>query len=70
VFLVITDDELPPWVVVSGAWNGVRHLLSEARFFEFFVVNTSLRWIVFDTHDNRLVVGGDRAALPRGNLPA
>lgn len=57
--LVVTDDESPPWIAVSGAWPALSQMLHEARLFEFFVVPDRLDWIVFSTHDNRLVVSGD-----------
>jgi hypothetical protein len=62
--LVVTDDESPPWIAVSGAWRSLAEMLRETRQFEFFVVPDQLEWIVFSTHDNQLVVSGD----PRGSV--
>ncbi|MFN8149502.1 MAG: hypothetical protein U0R24_00040 [Solirubrobacterales bacterium] len=57
--LVVTDDEFPPWIAVSGAWPSLSRMLRETRLFEFFVVPDRLNWIVFSTHDSQLVVAGD-----------
>lgn len=57
--LVVTDDESPPWVAVLGTWRALSQMLRETRHFEFFVVNDRLDWIVFSTHDGKLIAAGD-----------
>jgi hypothetical protein len=56
--LIVTDDQPPPWIAVSGPWTSLLHLLQETRHFEFFVLDETLNWVVFDTHHNELVVAG------------
>jgi hypothetical protein len=58
LYLVITDDEAPPWIAVSGKWPTIRSLLEESRFFEFFIVDGARAWAMFDTHHNELVIVG------------
>jgi hypothetical protein len=58
LFLVATDDEPPPWIALSGPLSSLRQLLEQARYFEFFIVDSTMRWIVFDTHHNEVVVYG------------
>jgi hypothetical protein len=59
LYLVITDDESPPWMAVAGLWGDICHLLEENRYFESFVVNDACTWVVFDTHHNQLIALGD-----------
>lgn len=56
--LVATDDESPPWVAVNAQWSILRRIVEELPFFEFFIVDKGLTWIIFDTHLNTLVMGG------------
>lgn len=59
VRLVVTDDESPPWPVFEGPTEEILAVVSEHRFFEYFLVpgnGTNLDWIIFDTHLNQLVV--------------
>jgi hypothetical protein len=62
VRLVITDDEPPPWPVFQGPVDEVLAVIGEQRFCEFFLIpvtNAEPGWIIFDTHDNQLVVAGE-----------
>lgn len=63
VLLVVTDDEHAPWPVFEGALPEVVTMLREARAFEFWVATRDWRWIVFDTHNNELVVAGSLVTL-------
>ena len=56
--LVITDDELPPWPVLTGTVGDLIGVLRELPFCEFFLVDPKHEWIVFDTHESQLVVAG------------
>jgi hypothetical protein len=58
VYLVVTDDEHPPWLVVRGGLSEIIALLREQRVFEFFIVDESRSWVIFDTHHNCLIVAG------------
>ena len=74
-YLVITDDEPPPWLVLRGRSSELLAVLRDLRFCEYFIVSSEYDWIVFDTHDNTLVVAGDlvdkaRAAIVDGNRAA
>ena len=59
VFLIVTDDEPQPWLMFSGQFESIRTVLTELRFFEFFITNQDCSWLVFDTHHNALVVVGN-----------
>lgn len=58
VFLFVTDDEPKPWCVFEGDIKDILYILSEERFFEYFLVSINLDWVIFDTHHNSLVVTG------------
>lgn len=55
IFLVVTDDEFPPWPVFQVATSDVLEILDDNRFFEFMVADLELEHYIFDTHDNCLV---------------
>ncbi len=57
--LVVTDDEAPPWEGVRGSLDGLIGMLREHPYFEYFVVDDSVSWVVFDTHHDCLVIVGD-----------
>lgn len=63
VVLVVTDDEHTPWPAFEGSLREVVTMLREARVFEFWIVTRDWRWIVFDTHNNELVVSGSLVTL-------
>jgi len=56
--LFATDDSLPPWPCVCGTSTALIDMLREQRFFEYFIVDPELNWIVFDTHHNVLMAYG------------
>jgi hypothetical protein len=58
VVLVVSDDEHAPWPAFEGTLRAVATMLREVRTFEFWVAPRDLGWIVFDTHENALVVAG------------
>lgn len=58
VWLFVTDDELPPWYCISGTIDYLVEMLREHRFFEYFVADPDVSWVVFDTHHNELVTVG------------
>ena len=58
VCLVATDDEPPPWPVFEGPVDAIIELVSQQRFFEYFVTAPPYDWAVFDTHHNLLVAAG------------
>ncbi len=59
LFLVATDDEPPPWLVLQGPWESLRGIIGENRNFEFFVFDPVRSRLLFDTHHNRLVLLGN-----------
>lgn len=59
LFVVVTDDERPPWLGVRGKLQPLLMMLREHHFFEYFIVDESVSWILFDTHHNTLVLAGD-----------
>jgi hypothetical protein len=62
-YLFITDDEPAPWPCVSGHPHALVDMVREQRFFEYFVVDPEMKWIIFDTHHNSLVCYGNVLAL-------
>ena len=58
VLFVVTDDEHAPWPAFEGALRDVATMLREVRPFEFWIAPRDWSWIVFDTHENTLVVAG------------
>ena len=54
--LFVTDDEPPPWPCITGPIEPLIRLLKEERFFEYFIVDHNLDWILFDTHHNKLIL--------------
>ena len=63
-FLFVTDDDPPPWLCVSGPPHALLDLVAQLRFFEFFILDEDMTWIVFDTHHNTLVGHGEALAMP------
>jgi hypothetical protein len=64
VYLFVTDDDPPPWLCLSGPLQALVEMLNELRFFEYFIIDQSMRWIVFDTHHNALIAHGDGLVFP------
>lgn len=58
VRLAATDDEQPPWLIVEGRIDALIEMLRELRIFEYWVAPVDGEWMVFDTHDNALIVAG------------
>jgi hypothetical protein len=65
VRLVVTDDNPRPWPIFEGPVDEILRIIEDQWRFEFFLVPASdePRWIIFDTHHNQLILGGD---LPSG----
>jgi hypothetical protein len=63
LLLFVTDDESAPWPAFEGAPLDLARMLREERVFEFWVAPRDMGWIVFDTHENALVVGGSLVAV-------
>ncbi len=59
VTLVITDDDFPPWNAIRGDLDIICYCLEELPFFEYFLVDESRSWVLFDTHHNELLIHGD-----------
>ena len=59
VLLIVTDEESRPWPVFRGAFSDVSKIISEQRFFEYFITNRECTWLIFDTHHNSLVLTGE-----------
>lgn len=66
ILLFVTDDDPPPWACISGSRQALICLLGELRFFEFFMVDDRMNWIIFDTHHNTLVGHGESLTFPAG----
>jgi hypothetical protein len=59
LLLFVTDDNPAPWMCISGDGNSLIEMLREQRFFEYFIVNRDLGWVLFDTHQNAMMLVGD-----------
>lgn len=57
-YLLVTDDEPPPWPIYQGPWSALIGVVLEQHFFEYALVASDLSWIVFDTHHDELIVAG------------
>jgi len=55
--LAVTNDRPPPWLVLQGSLDSLLYVISECRFFEYFIVDEAFSLIVFDNHHNYLVFG-------------
>ncbi len=55
----ITDDEPEPWPIFQGSLETVINVVSEQRYFEFFITPLDLSWLIFDTHHNSLIISGE-----------
>lgn len=55
-YLVVTDDEFYPWAVFECQKEKIVEVIREQRHFEFFIFDKSMRFILFDTHDNELLL--------------
>ncbi len=54
-YLAVTDDEPPPWPVVSVQPHvRLPDLIGEMQYFEYFVFSKDFAGIVFDAHTNEL----------------
>lgn len=55
VFLCITNEEFYPWKIIKGRKQVIIELLMELSWFEYFIFDATLQYVVFDTHDNFFV---------------
>ena len=58
VYLIITDDEFPPWPVFKGVIGNILDTISEQRYFEYFLVAEDESWCIFDNHHNSIILTG------------
>ncbi|SDC02105.1 hypothetical protein [Niabella drilacis] len=54
VFLVLTNEAYYPWPVLKCKKEEVVTIISEQFFFEYFIFDSTMNKIVFDTHQNML----------------
>ena len=55
IFLVITNEEFYPWMILEGNSNELIQLLKEHPFFEYFIFDRSKDYVLFDTHHNEFI---------------
>jgi len=55
IFLCITNEEFYPWKIIKGKKSVIIGLLTELPWFEYFIFDATLQYVVFDTHDNFFV---------------
>jgi len=56
--IVVTDEDVPPWFGFKGSLVELLDVIRELRYFEFFIIDETFTWIIFDTHHNSLVYAG------------
>jgi hypothetical protein len=56
VYLVITDDDFFPWPVFDCKKEAVADILKVHQYFEFFIFDKSMQKILFDIHDNEILL--------------
>ncbi len=56
LFVAITDEEFFPWNVLKCRKQDFIKLLKEQRYFEYFIFDASMSCVLFDTHDNSLIL--------------
>lgn len=61
VYLVVTDDNFYPWPVFDCKAESIVDILKEQQYFEFFIFDKSMKYILFDTHANELLLAFSRA---------
>jgi hypothetical protein len=59
LFLAVTDEEFFPWDVLNCSKDSFIKLLREQRYFEYFIFDFSFACVLFDTHDNSLILFED-----------
>ncbi len=56
LFLVVTDEEYFPWNVLKCSKDACIKLLKAQRYFEYFIFDASMGFVLFDTHDNSFIL--------------
>ena len=60
IYLVVTDDDFYPWAVFNCKAESIVDILKEQQYFEFFIFDKSMNYILFDTHANELLLASLR----------
>jgi hypothetical protein len=63
VYLVVTDDEFYPWAVFDCKRDIVIDILKEQQYFEFFIFDKPMKYVLFDTHENELLLASSEIYL-------
>lgn len=56
IFIVITDENFFPWPIFKCCKTDLIKILENVRFFEYFLFDSLQKQILFDTHDNSLML--------------
>jgi len=56
IYLVVSNEDAAPWPVIAMPPGYLLELLPELPPFEYFVFDDAMERVVFDTHDNSLIV--------------
>ena len=56
LYFVLTDDEFYPWPVFYCEKESVFLIIKEHAYFEFFIFDRSMNHLLFDNHQNRLLL--------------
>jgi hypothetical protein len=63
VFLVVSDDDFYPWIIFNSKKELIINLLKAQRYFEYFIFDQSMSHVLFDTHDNQLLMAAKKIYL-------
>jgi hypothetical protein len=55
IYIVVSDDNYYPWNMLQGRKTELLSLLKELRFFEYFIFDSRMKMVLFDTHHNTFV---------------
>jgi len=55
IFVAVTNEEYYPWPILSCKKTDIISIISEQSYFEYFIFDSEMNKIVFDTHHNILM---------------
>jgi len=56
IYICVTNEDLFPWQLLQCDKGDCIRLLTNLPFFEYFIFDSSMRCVLFDTHDNSIIV--------------
>lgn len=55
IFVAVTNEEYYPWPILSCKKADIVSILNEQSYFEYFIFDSKMDKIIFDTHHNTLM---------------